>query len=147
MAKDDAKTVPSGGDVDGFIDAVPDAGRREDARVLAALFSDVTGQPPVLWGPSIIGFGQYHYRYESGREGVMCRAGFSPRKANMVLYLLSGYANAETEADMGAMLARLGKHKLGQSCLYLGRLKAIDLDVLRAMIAYDWDWMNRKYPQ
>lgn len=144
MAKNDAKTVPGSADVDSFIQAVADDGRREDAGQLLQIYADITGQPATLWGPSIIGFGQYHYRYDSGREGIMCRGGFSPRKANMVVYLMSGYDNPESE--LGAMLARLGKHKLGKSCLYLGRLKTIDLDVLREMIAYDWDWMNRKYP-
>lgn len=146
MAGEDAKTLPSDADIAAFIDAVPDEGRRGDAHALMAIYQDVTGQQPALWGPSIIGFGQYHYRYETGREGIMCRAGFSPRKANMVLYMMSGYADPATADEMAAMLARLGKHKLGKSCLYLGRFKTIDLDVLREMIAYDWDWMNRKYP-
>lgn len=123
------KTVPTGVDPLDFIAQVEHAGRREDAEVLLERMARVTGFPARMWGPSIVGFGRYHYEYESGREGDFLMVGFSPRKANMVLYLLPGYD------DMQDQLERLGKHKMGASCMYLGRLKSIDLDVLEEMVA------------
>ncbi|MFC4292804.1 DUF1801 domain-containing protein [Sphingorhabdus arenilitoris] len=131
------KTTENQGDVGHFIASVADAGRREDALVLLDLFEVVTGFPPRMWGPSIIGFGSYHYQYDSGREGDFMRCGFSPRKANMVVYLTGGYENPETAAKIDALRTKLGKHKLGKSCLYFGRLSGIDLDILKQMIRVD----------
>ena len=122
------KTQKHDGDVEAFIDAVPDERRREDARTLCALMAEATGQPPVMWGPSIVGFGEYHYVYASGREGDWMKVGFSPRARNLTVYLMDGYE------DRGAQLERLGPHRLGKSCLYLTRLDRVDLDVLRAMV-------------
>ncbi len=135
------KTRPAGGKaaVKAFIDAVEHAGRREDAWVLLALMQRLSGEPPVLWGPSIIGFGSYHYRYESGREGDGPLLAFSPRKANMVVYIMPGFAGFE------AKLAKLGKHRLGKSCLYLGRLKSINMDVLTDILKADLAQMRKKY--
>ena len=93
-----------------------------------------------MWGPSIIGFGSYHYRYESGREGDMCRIGFSPRAANLVLYIMPGFA------DETARLSALGKHRIGKSCLYVNRLTDVDMTVLEAMVRDAWEWMNARYP-
>ena len=90
--------------------------------------TDVTGEEPVMWGSSIVGFGEYHYRYESGREGDFFLAGFSPRKANLVLYIMSGFPrHAE-------LMERLGKHRTGKSCLYINKLEDVDLDVLRELV-------------
>lgn len=122
------KTVATDASVDAFIASVVHQGRQEDARMLDALFRDETGFVPKMWGPSLIGYGTYHYRYDSGREGDFLATGFSPRKANMVVYIMPGYAN------FSDILAELGPHKLGKSCLYLGRLNKIDLDVLRRLI-------------
>lgn len=122
------KTRPSGADVTAFLDAVEPARRREDARALEALFREVTGFQPQMWGPSIVGYGAYHYIYETGREGDMCATGFSPRKANLVLYIMPGYQ------DYSEILSRLGKHKLGKSCLYLNKLADVDVDVLAELI-------------
>jgi len=123
------KMVPTSVDVDAFLDAVPNETRRADARVLVDLLGSVTGEPPVMWGPSIVGFGSYHYRYDSGRTGDAPVAGFSPRKANLVVYLVGGYEDRYTK-----LLKRLGPHTTGKACLYLKRLDDVDLDVLRQLV-------------
>lgn len=137
----EAKTQPTQASVADFIDAVPDDTRREDARAVVAMMQHATGAPPVLWGPSIIGFGSYRYRYESGREGEMCRIGFSPRKAELVFYLLSG------DDDEAALLGRLGKHRVGKGCLYVKRLADIDRNVLETMITRRVAIMDARYPR
>ncbi len=134
------KTQMTGGDVDRILDAVTPERRRDEARALDALFRRVTGWQPRLWGPSMIGYGWYHYRYESGREGDFLATGFSPRKAALSIYILPGYA------DFGDILARLGKHKLGKSCLYLTRLEHADMDVLAELIAAGLADLNRRWP-
>jgi hypothetical protein len=121
--------VPTSADVMAFIDAVPSQDRRSDARRLCELMGSVTGEPPVMWGPSVVGFGSYHYRYESGRTGDAPLAGFSPRKANLVVYLVGGF-----EDRYPALLDKLGPHKTGKSCLYLKRLDDVDVDVLRQLV-------------
>jgi Domain of unknown function (DU1801) len=120
---------PTAADVDAFLDAVPDERRRADARTLCSLLAEVTGEPPVLWGTSIVGFGTYHYRYESGHEGDSALVGFSPRKTALVVYLVGGF-----EDRHGKLLERLGPHKTGKGCLYLKRLADVDLDVLRELV-------------
>jgi hypothetical protein len=123
------KTLPTTDDVEAFLAAVPDERRRADARTLCSLLSEVTGEPPVLWGTSIVGFGTYHYRYESGHEGDSALVGFSPRKANLVLYLVGGFADRHQK-----LLEELGPHKTGKGCLYLKSLADVDLDVLRRLV-------------
>lgn len=140
------KTRPTERSVEAFIEAVEPASKREDARVLDAMFRRVTGEQPVMWGPSMIGYGRYHYRYETGREGDMLRAGFSPRKAKHSIYLMGGYCDEETAKLRDAQLERLGKHSRGKSCLYINKLADVDLDVLEEMIAADWETMNARYP-
>lgn len=135
------KTVETEADVAAFVAAVPDARQRDDAQILIAMMTRLSGHPPKLWGPSIIGFGSYHYRYDSGREGDSLRIGFSPRKGQTVLYLMDGYQ------EHGTLLDRLGKHKLGKSCLYIKRLADIDLAVLEAMVAHSLAYMDAKYPR
>jgi hypothetical protein len=137
----ETKTKPTQVSVDSFIDAVENPVRREDARVVLAMMGRITGQAPLMWGPSIIGFGSYHYRYDSGHEGDAPRLGFSPRKAQLVLYVLSEWPG---QADL---LARLGKHKTGSSCLYINKLADVDLTVLEALARGCWDWMNARYPE
>lgn len=134
------KTKPTAISVDAFIGAVAHPVRQADARVVLEMMTRVTGEPATMWGPSIIGFGSYHYRYESGHEGDMCRIGFSPRAANLVLYIMPGFA------DEAARLAALGKHKIGKSCLYVNRLTDVDLTVLEAMVHDAWEWMKTRYP-
>lgn len=99
----------------------------------------MTGWPARLWGPSIIGFGRYHYRYETGREGESLVTGFSPRKANMVIYIMPGYL------DLCEPLSRLGRHRTGKACLYLGRLKDVDLGVLEEMIRFGVNAVRERY--
>ena len=111
-----------------FLSTVETARRRQDGLVLLDLFERVTGFDPVMWGPSMVGYGRYHYRYASGREGDFLATGFSPRKASLSIYIMPGYQ------DYGDILGRLGKHKLGKSCLYVNKLDDIDLDVLAALI-------------
>jgi hypothetical protein len=134
------KTKPTQLSVEAFIDAVPDATRREDARALAAMMERLTGERPAMWGPSIIGFGSYRYKYDSGHAGEMCRIGFSPRKSELVLYVLDG------NADQGAELARLGRHKSGKGCLYLKKLADVDMTVLEALVQDKIDRMEAAYP-
>jgi hypothetical protein len=121
-------TTPGDGDVSAFVDGVADERRRADARHLVALMGAVTGQPAILWGTAIIGFGSRHYRYESGREGDMPAVSFSPRKAQTVLYLSGG---PEAYQDL---LDRLGPHTTGKGCLYLKRVGDADDAVLREMV-------------
>lgn len=123
------KTQPTEESVDDFIAAIDNSRRRADAETALALCKEVTGLPPVMWGPSIIGFGSYHYKYDSGREGDMPAAGFSPRKSNMTFYVGDEFEGAE------ALFAKLGKHKKSVACLYINKLADVDLDVLREIIA------------
>ncbi|WP_085804633.1 DUF1801 domain-containing protein [Roseovarius albus] len=122
------KTQPSDIDPAAFISGVEHPTRRGDGEALLDLFGKVTGFQPRMWGPTIIGYGRYNYRYASGREGDFLATGFSPRKANLSIYIMPGYQ------DYGKILARLGKHKLGKSCLYVNKLADIDLEVLGELI-------------
>lgn len=144
MGKAELKTNATEVSVAEFIAAVPDARRRDEAAVIDALHRKVTGQEPKLWGPSIIGYGSYNYTYDSGREGTMCRAGFSPRKAAMTVYLMGNYCDLQAEVD--DLFARLGKHKTGKSCLYINKLADVDLAVLERLVAISWQVMNERYP-
>ena len=124
----DNKTQPTQLAPRAFLNTVEPARRRQDGLVLLDLFERVTGFDPVMWGPSMVGYGRYHYRYASGREGDFLATGFSPRKASLSIYIMPGYQ------DYGDILRRLGKHKLGKSCLYVNKLDDIDLDVLAELI-------------
>jgi Domain of unknown function (DU1801) len=147
MAQAELKTRPTDADVAKFIAKVENDTRRNDAERLLEIYARATGMQPKMWGPSIIGYGSYHYKYDSGREGDMCRAGFSPRKGNVVLYLMGGYCNAPTQAKMDALRAKLGKHKTGASCLYINKLADVDIDVLKEMVKLDLAYMDEKYPR
>ncbi|MGK3646983.1 DUF1801 domain-containing protein [Pseudarthrobacter enclensis] len=122
------KTVPTAASVDEFLAAVEHPGRRADGFELLDLMHGATGQEAVMWGPSIVGFGSYHYRYATGREGDAAAVGFSPRKANLALYGLT-YG-----PDAGMDLEALGKHRTGAACLYINRLADVDRTVLEAMV-------------
>lgn len=124
----ETKTKVTTVSVETFLASVPDVGKRADAVALIDMMQSATGEKPRMWGPSIIGFGTYHYRYESGREGDSPLVGFSPRKAAMVLYIVTGFSGAE------GLLAKLGKHTTGKSCLYVKRLSDIDLTFLRRLV-------------
>jgi Domain of unknown function (DU1801) len=115
--------------VEEFLAQLPDDRQREDARRLCAVMQEITGEPPAMWGPSIIGFGTYHYRYASGHEGDSALASFSPRRQNLAIYLVGEFADRHQAA-----LARLGPHKTGKGCLYIRRLADVDLAALRELI-------------
>lgn len=140
LADSPNKTQAGQGSVAAFIAAVPDDRRRAEAAIIDAMLRRVSGEDPVMWGPSIIGYGRYHYRYDSGREGDMCRIGFSPRKAKLVLYIVDGFP------EHAALLQRIGKHTTGQACLYITRLDAIDLSALEDLCAASWRVMQQRYP-
>ena len=134
------KTQWTGEDVNRFIDSVPDAKRREDAKTLVAMMERAIGEPPKMFGPSIVGFGHYRYRYESGREGEAGVAGFSPRAKELVVYLPAD------PPDKDALLARLGKHKMGKCCLYIKRLEDVDSAVLEKLVVGAAGAIKERYP-
>lgn len=136
----EARTKPTAVSVADFIAAVEDPRRRADAEAACALLAEATGEPATMWGPSIVGFGAYHYRYASGHEGDAPLVGFSPRKANLVFYL-SG-----CDEGRGDLLARLGKHKAGKGCVYVNRLSDVDLAVLKDMAVATADQQRARYP-
>jgi hypothetical protein len=141
----ETKTKPTEVTPESFIEAVDHPGKRADGKVLDALFRKVTGLEPRMWGPTIVGYGQYHYRYDSGHEGDICRVGFSPRKAKHSLYLMCG--SPKEEAEFAPLLARLGKHSRGKGCLYVNKLADIDLGVLEEMVALSWKRSFETYPE
>jgi len=134
------KTVPGGGDVSAFLDQVEPERRRADSKQLLRIFREVTGFEPKMWGPSMVGFGRYHYKYASGREGDMLATGFSPRKSALTIYILPGYT------EFGPILDRLGKWKKGKSCLYINKLDDVDEDVLKELIAAGLKDLDAKWP-
>lgn len=135
------KTLPTDVDPADFLAGVDHPRRQEDGFTLLELMTRVTGLKPVMWGPSIIGYGQYHYRYDSGREGDFFFCGFSPRKANMSLYFTPGYGTYDD------YIQRLGKVKTGASCVYVNKLADIDLDVLEDLTAACVRYMQERYPE
>ncbi|MDA7428145.1 DUF1801 domain-containing protein [Primorskyibacter aestuariivivens] len=134
------KTQPTQTRPEDFIASVAHPVRRADAETLDALFREVTGFQPRIWGPSIIGYGQYHYRYDSRRTGDFLATGFSPRKAGLSIYIMPGYA------DFSDILSRLGKHKLGKSCLYVNKMADVDTDVLAELIRAGLDDLAKRWP-
>ncbi len=130
-----------------FIASVEPERKREEAKLLDALFRRVTGEEPRMWGPSIIGYGSYRTTYASGRKVHWLRTGFSPRKAKHSLYLMGGYCDEVTGQRRAELLARLGKYKTGKSCLYVNKLADVDMDVLQELLRNDWEAMARLYPE
>ncbi len=139
MAKADNKTKSTAASVEAFLGSVEHDTRRTDGFALLELFNRVTGLKPKMWGPSIIGYGRYHYKYASGREGDFLITGFSPRKGALSIYIMPGYR------DMSEKLARLGKHKIGKSCLYINKLADIDLSVLEEIVLDGIAYMKTNY--
>lgn len=133
------KTKPTGEPVKAFLDSIADDTKRDDSFEILEMMKEATDAEPQMWGPGIIGFGHYHYKYESGREGDWFLVGFSPRKQNLTLYIMSGFSRYPE------LLARLGKHSTGKSCLYVKRLNDIDKNVLREMIRLSVQYMRSKY--
>ncbi|GAN00560.1 hypothetical protein U91I_04226 [alpha proteobacterium U9-1i] len=130
----EAKTQKTKASVSQFLAAVDDETRRKDAKAVDKLMRDVSGEKPALWGPTIVGYGEY-----DGPTGKWPRIGFSPRKANLVLYIMDGYENEP-------LMKKLGKHKTGRSCLYINKLADIDESVLRKIVVNGWNAMAKKYP-
>ena len=126
------KTKPTSESVEDFIASVENKRRREDALIALELYKEVTNQPAVMWGPSIIGFGTSHFSYDSGREGSIAAAGFSPRKANLTFYVSDNFDGASD------LYSRLGKYKKSVACLYINKMADIDLSVLREIITRDY---------
>lgn len=135
------KTKPTGVSVKAYLDAIEDETRRKDCRAIAALMKRVTGCSPKMWGPSIVGFGSYHYEYASGHSGDMCLTGFSSRGREIVVYLMAADERA------GKLFAALGKHRRGKSCLYFKRLADVELPVLEQLVALSCAETRRRYPE
>ena len=134
------KTKASDVSAEDLISAVPDEAKRADSRRLVEIMTRLTGEPPVVWGPSMIGFGRYHYRYATGHEGDSFLTGFAPRKAEFSIYLSCA---ADSEPDL---FARLGKHRMGKACLYVKRLSDIDVGVLEQLISRAVAGLKARYP-
>ena len=126
------KTQATDASVEAFLAKVEPEQRRDDGRAVTEMMARITGEPATMWGPSIIGFGTHHYRYESGREGDICRIGFSPRKAQLVFYIGAG------SGRLDPLLATLGKHSTGKGCLYIKKLDDVNRAVLEATIVQAW---------
>jgi len=137
------KTKPTDADVEAFLNAVDNERKRADSFAILKMMKEVTGEEPVMWGPSIVGFGSVHYKYASGREGDYLLTGFSPRKQNLTLYIMAGMAGFEHFDDLRA---RLGKHKVGVSCLYINKLADVDMDVLRELVRRSVEHMRTSNP-
>jgi hypothetical protein len=137
--RDDAKTKPTKASVSEFIAKVENPVRRKDAETALSIYQAITGVAPKMWGPSIIGYGSYHYKYDSGREGDMCAGGFSPRSSSMVFYIMGGLPETDP------LFKRLGKYRMGGSCLYVNKLSDVDVGVLGQIIAKSWAYMKKTY--
>ena len=134
------KTKPTKVSVESFLDKIPDEGVRDDCYELVRIMKKITGHPPKMWGPSIVGFGNYHYKYDSGHEGDSCIAAFSPRKQNLTLYVMPGFT------DNPQLVDGLGKYKAGKGCLYIKRLDDLNRPVLERLIRHSMDYIKERYP-
>jgi len=132
------KTRPTNASVDKFLNQVPDEARREDCFKIVKMMEEITGEKPRMWGPSIVGFGSYHYKYASGQEGDWPITGFSPRKQDLTLYIMPGFA------EQSDLMTQLGKHRTGKSCLYIKRLDDVDGRVLSRLVRESVRHMSKK---
>ena len=135
------KTTPNDANVKAFIEQVTPESKKEDCFTIMEMMQSLTGHEPQMWGPSIVGFGSYHYKYASGREGDFMRIGFSPRKQNRTLYIMNGFDRYEE------LMNKLGKHKTGKSCLYIKKLEDVDVNVLKQLMTESLTYMAKKYPE
>lgn len=135
------KTVLNDGDVHEFLNKVENEKRKTDSYQVLTLMKEITGKEPKMWGDSIVGFGKYHYKYDSGREGDMCMVGFSPRKTSLTVYIMPGFEKYDD------LMQQLGKYKTGKSCLYIKKLEDVDLDILKTLIHESFQYMDKKYNQ
>lgn len=139
MAKAKNKTIENEASVDEFLNSVKDEIKRADCQRINAIMKEITGDEPKMWGTSIVGYGNYHYKYESGREGDFMKVGFSPRAQNVTLYIMPGFGRYED------LMGKLGKHKIGKSCLYVKKLADVDEEVLKELITESYAYMTNKY--
>ncbi len=135
----DLKTKPTDQSVEAYLHNVEPAQKREDSFVILKLMQEITGEPAQMWGSSIIGFGRYHYKYASGREGDWFLTGFAPRKQSLSLYIMSGFDNYDE------LMHKLGKHTTGKSCLYIKKLEDVDPNILRQLITQSVAYMKQTY--
>lgn len=133
------KTKKHGGDVGAFLTTIEDDRRREECRIVHDIMRRVTGEDAAMWGTSIVGFGSYHYKYASGREGDWFLTGFASRKQSLTVYIMPGFSAFDD------LMARLGKHKTARSCLYIKKLDDVDLTVLEELINQSVTWMRERY--
>ncbi|KAA3614850.1 MAG: DUF1801 domain-containing protein [Calditrichaeota bacterium] len=134
----EVKTVQNNNSVNDFLNQVENPVKREDCYALMKIMKTITGEEAKMWGPSIVGFGSYHFKYASGREGDFMLAGFSPRKQNITLYIMAGFDNYEN------LMNKLGKYTTGKSCLYIKKLADIDLDILKKLITESVEYIKNK---
>lgn len=139
MAKSQNKTVENDGSVDDFLNGVKDETKKADSLKIKSMMEEVSGETAKMWGGSIVGFGNYHYKYESGREGDFMKIGFSPRAQNLTLYIMPGFGRYED------LMSKLGKHKIGKSCLYVKKLADVDEVVLKELMTESYGYMTEKY--
>lgn len=141
MAQAKNKTQPTDEKVEAFLNSVENEQRRKDSFRVLKMMQELTGEPPKMWGKSIVGFGSYHYKYASGREGDFLAVGFSPRKTSLTLYIMSGFSRYDE------LMEKLGKYKTGKSCLYLKKLDDVDEEVLKELIVESVDYItNKEWP-
>ena len=134
----DLKTKRNKGSVTGFLESVKNKKRREDSYVILEIMKKITGEEPEMWGTSIIGFGTYHYKYKSGREGDWFLCGFSPRVQSLTLYIMTGFSKYDE------LLSRIGKYKTGKACLYINKIEDIDLKILKQLIKESVDFLKSR---
>lgn len=137
MAKN--KTQKTEKSVEDFLHSVENERRKQDSFAVLDIMKEITGEAPKMWGPAIVGFGDYHYKYESGREGDFFKVGFSPRKQSMTLYIMNGFERYPE------LMGKLGKHKIGKSCLYINKLDDVDQEILKELILESYNYMTNKY--
>lgn len=139
MSKNENKTIETNASVDDFLNQVADEKKRADSFQVKAIMERITGHPAKMWGPAIVGFDVYHYKYDSGREGDFMKVGFSPRAQNLTLYIMGGFSRYDE------LMEKLGKYKTGKSCLYVKKLEDIDQSVLEELIRESYSYMTNKY--
>lgn len=140
MSKEN-KTRATGADVLDFLEKVSPENKKQDCLAIHRLLEEVSGYPAVMWGPAMVGYGNYHYTYESGREGDFFRVGFSPRKQNITLYIMPGFHRFDE------LMEKLGRYKTGKSCLYINRLSDVDVNILKELVAASLAFMKERYPE
>jgi Domain of unknown function (DU1801) len=133
------KTQPNNQNVSKFLDTVQDEAQKQDSFILLDMFKQITKEEPKMWGSSIIGFGSYHYKTKSGIEADWMQIGFSPRKQALTLYLMCGFEEYDKTGQTKNFLAKIGKHKIGKSCLYIKKLADVDLEVLKELLTFAWE--------